>query len=44
MSVLSSDGKTWLTKLDRIGKLSADNHDLVFNNLGLESPKFSSQR
>jgi len=34
MSVLSSDGKTWLTKLDRIGKLSADNHDLVFNNLG----------
>jgi group II intron reverse transcriptase/maturase len=35
MSVLSNDGiKTWLTKLDRIGELSASQRDIVFNNLG----------
>ena len=35
MSVLSNDGiTTWLTKLDRIGELSASRHDIVFNNLG----------
>lgn len=35
MSVLSNDGiKTWLTKLDRIGELSAGHGDIVFNNLG----------
>ncbi len=35
MSVLSNDGiKTWLTKLDRIGELSAGQNDIVFNNLG----------
>jgi len=26
--------KTWLTKLDRIGGLSAERNDIVFNNLG----------
>ncbi len=35
MSVLSNDGiKTGLTKLDRLGELSASQSDLVFNNLG----------
>jgi len=35
MSVLSYDGnKTWLTKLDRLGELSAGRGDIVFNNLG----------
>ena len=35
MSVLSNDGiNTWLTKLDRIGELSASCGDIVFNNLG----------
>ena len=35
MSVLSNDGiTTWLTKLDRIGELSASRRDIVFNNLG----------
>jgi len=35
MSVFSNDGiKTWLTKLDRIGELSAGRGDMVFNNLG----------
>jgi len=34
MSVHSNDGTTWSTKLQRIGELSAQNKDLVFNNLG----------
>ncbi len=35
MSVHSNDGiKAWLTKLDRLGELSASRGDLVFNNLG----------
>lgn len=34
MSVHSKDGKTWLTKLDRIGELSAKDQTMVFNNLG----------
>ena len=35
MSVHSIDGiKAWLTKLDRIGELSASQSDIVFNNLG----------
>lgn len=34
MSVHSNDGVTWLTKLKRIGKLSANNKSMVFNNLG----------
>ena len=35
MSVHSNDGtKAWLTKLDRIGELSASQSDIVFNNLG----------
>ncbi|WP_301339398.1 hypothetical protein [Vibrio mediterranei] len=35
MSVHSKDGiNTWLTKLDRIGELSATKEDIVFNNLG----------
>lgn len=34
MSVLSYDGTAWLTKLDRIGELSANQSDIVFNNLG----------
>ena len=34
MSVLSNDGPTWSTKLERIGELSGQNKDLVFNNLG----------
>lgn len=34
MSVLSNDGKTWLTKLERIGNLSTSQKDIVFNNIG----------
>ncbi|GGG09301.1 MULTISPECIES: group II intron reverse transcriptase/maturase [Cysteiniphilum] len=34
MTVHSNDRITWLTKLDRIGKLSAENKDLTFNNIG----------
>jgi RNA-directed DNA polymerase len=34
MAVHSKDGQTWLTKLDRIGELSAKNKDAVFNNIG----------
>ncbi len=35
MSVHSNDGiKAWLTKLDRLGELSASRGDMVFNNLG----------
>ena len=35
MSVHSKDGiNTWLTKLDRIGELSATKEGIVFNNLG----------
>lgn len=34
MSVHSNDGPTWSTKLQRIGELSTQNKDLVFNNLG----------
>ena len=35
MTVHSIDGtKTWLTKLDRIGKLSAGQSQIVFNNIG----------
>lgn len=34
MSVHSNDGTTWLTKLKRIGKLSANDKAMVFNNLG----------
>ena len=34
MTVHSKDRKSWLTKLDRIGELSAENKGLVFNNIG----------
>jgi len=34
MAVHSYDGQTWLTKLDRIGKLSATDKNIIFNNLG----------
>ena len=34
MSIHSNDGATWSTKLERIGELSAQKKDLVFNNLG----------
>ena len=35
MSVHSKDGNSaWLTKLERIGELSAQNQDKVFNNIG----------
>ena len=34
MSVPSVDGKTWLTKLKRIGELSASQKNIEFNNLG----------
>lgn len=34
MSVHSKDGNTWLTKLERIGQLSASKAKIVFNNLG----------
>jgi hypothetical protein len=32
MTVHSTDGKTWLTKLDRISVLSAANKAMTFNN------------
>jgi len=34
MSVLSYDGSSWETKLQRIGERSAQERELVFNNLG----------
>jgi RNA-directed DNA polymerase len=34
MAVHSNDGITWLTKLKRIGVLSANNRDITFNNIG----------
>lgn len=34
MAVHSIDGTTWLTKLKRIGELSASKSELRFNNLG----------
>ena len=34
MTVHSKDRVSWLTKLDRIGELSAKNKLLVFNNIG----------
>jgi len=34
MSVHSEDRATWLTKLERIGKLSAKDPKIIFNNLG----------
>ncbi|PHM75642.1 reverse transcriptase [Xenorhabdus cabanillasii JM26] len=34
MTVHSNDGVSWLTKLERISKKSADNKQRVFNNLG----------
>ena len=34
VSVHSNDGSAWSTKLQRIGELSAQRKDLVFNNLG----------
>ena len=34
MSVHSKAGKTWLTKLARIGEVSATDAKIVFNNLG----------
>ncbi len=34
MTVPSKDRRTWLTKLDRTGELSAKEKVLVFNNLG----------
>lgn len=34
MTVHSKDRKSWLTKLERIGELSAQNRQLVFNNIG----------
>ncbi|MCX7123684.1 MAG: group II intron reverse transcriptase/maturase [Gammaproteobacteria bacterium] len=34
MSVHSEDRETWLTKLERIGKLSAEDAGMIFNNLG----------
>lgn len=34
MTVHSNDGPTWLTKLERIGELSAQNRKMVFTNIG----------
>lgn len=34
MTVHCIDGQTWLTKLERIGELSARDKDMVFNNIG----------
>lgn len=34
MTVLSNDGQSWLTKLERIGEKSACDRSMVFNNLG----------
>ncbi len=33
MTVHSKDRRSWLTKLERIGELSAENRRLVFNNV-----------
>lgn len=34
MSIHSYDGKSWLTKLERISELAASNKEMVFNNIG----------
>jgi len=34
MTVHSLDGKSWLTKLERIGELAKVSKDVVFNNIG----------
>lgn len=34
MTVHSKDRASWLTKLERIGELSAGNREMVFNNIG----------
>ena len=34
MTVHSNDRPSWLTKLERIGELSAGNKETVFNNIG----------
>jgi hypothetical protein len=34
MTVLSNDGQSWLTKLERIGEKSACDRSIVFSNLG----------
>lgn len=34
MTVHSNDRASWLTKLERIGELSAHNRAMVFNNIG----------
>lgn len=34
MSVLSHDGSTWSTKLERIGELATKDRGLIFNNVG----------
>jgi RNA-directed DNA polymerase len=34
MTVHSNDRPSWLTKLERIGELSAGNKETVFNNVG----------
>lgn len=34
MTVHSNDRPSWLTKLERIGELSAQNKEMVFNNIG----------
>lgn len=34
MTVHSDDRSSWLTKLERIGEISAENRSMVFNNIG----------
>jgi hypothetical protein len=34
MTIHSKDGKSWLTKLERIKLLSSKNQEIKFNNLG----------
>lgn len=34
MTVHSQDGTTWLTKLERIGEISAQDRNIIFNNIG----------
>lgn len=34
MTVHSNDRKSWLTKLERIGEISANNPSIIFNNIG----------
>jgi len=34
MTVHSNDRASWLTKLERIGELSAQNREMIFNNIG----------